>query len=123
MLETMNSYRRFDPAIKRIINNRKLTPAERQKKLSDLQAAIQKFFADNRTTAEKFTKQTDTDAAKLDVMQFIVKCPQIIQDYSFKQATSASSLMDSPTQFCTAMNTAYNNFQNVIDTQRAKVAA
>lgn len=119
----MNSYNRFNPAINRITNNRKLTPAEKQKKLGDLQAAIQKFFADNRTTADKFTKQTDTEAAKLDVMQFIVKCPQIIQDYSFKQATSASSLMDAPTQFCTEMNTAFTTFQNVINAQRAKVAA
>lgn len=119
----MNLYNRFNSAINRITNNRKLTPAEKQKKLGDLQAAIQKFFADNRTTADKFTKQTDTEAAKLDVMKFIVKCPQIIQDYSFKQATQASSLMDAPTQFCTEMNTAFTTFQNVIDAQRAKVAA
>lgn len=105
------------------MNNRKLTAAEKQKKLGDLQTAIQKFFADNRATADKFTKQTDTDAAKLDVMQFVQKCPQILQDYQSKQATSASSLMNAPTKFCTDMNTAYNTFQSAIDAQRSKVGA
>lgn len=105
------------------MNNRKLTAAEKQKKLADLQAEIQKFFTANRATADKFSKQTDTDAAKLDVMQFYQKCPQILQDYSSKQATSASSLMQSPTKFCTDMNTAYNTFQTAIDAQRSKIAA
>lgn len=123
MLSTMNSYNRFNPATKRIMNNRKLTAAEKQKKLADLQAEIQKFFTANRATADKFSKQTDTDAAKLDVMQFYQKCPQILQDYSSKQATSASSLMQSPTKFCTDMNTAYNTFQTAIDAQRSKIAA
>lgn len=105
------------------MNDRKLTPAEKQKKLTDLQTAIQKFFTDNRTTADKFTKQTDTDAAKLDVTGFMQKCPQILQDYTTKQSPSATSLMSAPTKFCTDMNTAYNTFQTAIDAQRAKIAA
>lgn len=123
MLETMNSYNRFNPAIRRITNDKKLNAAEKQKKLTELQAAINKFFADNRATAEKFTKQTDTEEAKLNIAGFTAKCPEICQDYSSKQEPSASSLMKVPTTFCTSMNTAYTKFQNEIDSQRTKIAA
>lgn len=123
MLTTMNTYNRFQPAIKRVMNSKKLTPAEKQKKLNDLQTAIQKFFTDNRATAEKFTTQTNTDAAKLDVMQFIVQCPQIIQNYSFAQAIPATTLMNVPIQYCAELNKAFTTFQNVIDTQRTKIVA
>lgn len=118
----MNKYNRFQPAIKKVMNSR-LPPAEKQKKLNDLQTAIQKFFADNRATADKFTTQIDTAAAKLDVMQFIVKCPLIIQDYSFAQAIPATTLMNVPNQYCTDLNKAFTTFQNVIDAQRAKITA
>lgn len=121
MLTIMNKYNRFQPAIKKVMNSR-LPPADKQKKLNDLQTAIQKFFTDNRATADKYTKQIDTDAANLDVMQFIVKCPQIIQDYSFAQAINATALMDVPSKYCTELNKAFTTFQNVIDAQRTKIA-
>lgn len=121
MLSTMNSYNRFNPAIRKIQNNRNLKPEDKAKKLDELQKAIQNFFTKNRETADKYIKQTDTDAAKLDVMQFYQKCPQILQDYSTKQATSASSLMNVPSKFCTDMNTVFNTFQSTVDGARAKL--
>lgn len=117
----MNS-NQFQPAVKKIMKSN-LTPVEKQKKLTDLQKEIQTFYTANRATADKFTTQTDKDAAGLDVMKFIVKCPQILQNYSSTQATSATDLVKVPIQFCNDLDTAFNTFQKVIDEQRSKIAA
>lgn len=121
MLATMNSNNRIGPAINRINNNKSLKPEEKQTKITALQTAYTKFLTDNRTTADKFIKQTDDESKNLGLSDFSQKCLKTLQDAQTAQTKPSTDLMAAPTTFCSEMTTAFTTFQSANDAARAKV--
>lgn len=118
--QTMNDMRRFQSYTNKIISGSK-TAQEKTDLLTKLNTAIQKFSTDNKSTSDKYLTETNTLAAKLNVMDAMQQCQQIIQTAVSTQLTTVNTMMTLPDRFCTELKTAFAVMEKAYDDALTKI--
>lgn len=110
----MGDMRRYIDYNRKLNNDRSKTTEEKQKILTDQNAAIATANTKYLETSKQYQTQIEDLAKSLDATNTMQECQQTIQSTSMAQSLVASKLIAIPDQMCAEFKSAYAAFEKAL---------